>query len=117
MSGDTVDWNTVKVVLTRISEGAGDFLEENILIGGAAAWFYRSLLENARDVDFPAPVYSKEEDRIWLSKDDGGRQAFRLTGQVKRMEISSGNNGLCGASVRASRNARGELPLFAGLWV
>ena len=69
VSGDTVDWNTVKVVLARISEGAGDFLEENILIGGAAVWFYRSLLENAKDVDFSAPVYSEEEDRIWLSKD------------------------------------------------
>lgn len=69
VSGDKVDWNTVKGVLARISEKAGDFLEENILIGGAAVWFYRSLLENAKDADFPVPFFTEQENRIWLSKD------------------------------------------------
>lgn len=64
-----VDWEVVKGVLARISRESPDFLEDNILIGGAAVWFYRSLLESAKDVDFPVPVFSHEENRIWLSKD------------------------------------------------
>jgi hypothetical protein len=64
-----VDWNTVKRVLARIGEISGDFLEENILIGGGAAWFYRSLLEVSSDRDFRAPDFSDEDNRIWLSKD------------------------------------------------
>ena len=69
VSRTQVDWEVVKGVLARISRESPDFLEENILIGGAAVWFYRSLLESARDVDFPAPVFSHEENQIWLSKD------------------------------------------------
>lgn len=69
VSATAVDWNTAKRVLARISEKSGDFLEENILIGGAAVWFYRAFLESSADADFPAPIYSKEEDRVWLSKD------------------------------------------------
>jgi hypothetical protein len=64
-----VDWNAVKRVLARIGEKSGDFLEGNILIGGGAAWFYRSLLEFSRDRDFSAPDFSAEENRIWISKD------------------------------------------------
>jgi hypothetical protein len=56
-----VDWNAVKRVLARIGEKSGDFLEGNILIGGGAAWFYRSLLEFSRDRDFSAPDFSAEE--------------------------------------------------------
>lgn len=126
VSGDTVDWNTVKVVLARISEEAGDFLEENILIGGAAAWFYRSLLENAKDVDFPAPVYSEEEDRIWLSKDvdfigtPSKEIAARLgvepsgdplAARVEGVWIDSPDEGLFITRERASITAlRSELP-------
>jgi hypothetical protein len=64
-----VDWSAVKRVLARIGEQSGDFLEGNILIGGGAAWFYRSLLEISRDRDFSAPDFSAEENRIWISKD------------------------------------------------
>jgi hypothetical protein len=63
-----VDWSAVKRVLARIGERSGDFLEGNILIGGGAAWFYRSLLEISRDRDFSAPDFSAEENRIWISK-------------------------------------------------
>lgn len=126
VSGDQVDWETVKGVLAKISERAGDFLEENILIGGAAVWFYRSLLENAKDVDFPAPDYTEKENRIWLSKDvdfigtpskeiatrlgvvpDGDPPAARIEG----VWIDSPDEGLFITRERASLTAlRSELP-------
>ena len=69
VNSDAVDWSVVKRVLARISEMSGDFLEGNILIGGGAAWFYRSFLEGTNDPDFRVPPFSDEENRIWLSKD------------------------------------------------
>ena len=69
VNSESVDWSAVKRVLSRIGEMSGDFLEGNILIGGGAAWFYRSLLETTNDPDFRVPAFSDEEDRIWLSKD------------------------------------------------
>lgn len=65
----SVDWSVVKNVALRIGEIAPDFLEENVLIGGSAAWYYRQLLELSNDADFPPVVYTPEENRIWLSKD------------------------------------------------
>lgn len=126
MSADTVDWDTVKRVLARISRESADFLEENILIGGAAAWFYRSLLEIAKDTDFPAPVFTLEENRVWLSKDidfigtpsieiasklgvvlDGDPPAARIEG----VWIDSPDEGLFITRERASITAfRTELP-------
>jgi hypothetical protein len=69
VNSEAVDWSVVKRVLARISEMSGDFLEGNILIGGGAAWFYRSFLETAKDPDFRVSAFSDEENRIWLSKD------------------------------------------------
>ncbi len=69
VNSSEVDWNAVRRVLARIGENSGDFLEANVLIGGGAAWFYRSLLEISQDKDFPAPDFSAEENRIWISKD------------------------------------------------
>jgi hypothetical protein len=53
----SVDWRVVKNVALRIGEIAPDFLEENVLIGGSAAWYYRQLLELSNDADFPPVVY------------------------------------------------------------
>jgi len=45
------------------------FLEENILIGGGACFFYKQTLAKAKDRDFP-PLPEADEDRyLWLSKD------------------------------------------------
>ena len=64
-----VDWEIVKAVARRIGEIAPDFLEENVLIGGSAAWYYRRLLEISNDADFPPISYTEEEISLWLSKD------------------------------------------------
>jgi hypothetical protein len=69
VNSSEVDWNAVKRVLARIGESHGDFLQGNILIGGAAAWFYRGLLEFSQDKDFSAPHFSEQENRVWISKD------------------------------------------------
>ena len=69
MKRGSVDWEVVKSVVSRISEIAPDFLEDNVLIGGSAAWFYRSHLERVNDPDFPPIAYSSDECQLWYSKD------------------------------------------------
>lgn len=64
-----IDWNKVHSTLLAIQEINPGFVFDNVLIGGSAAWFYRTLLERSKDRDFPAPRYNEEEEKTWLSKD------------------------------------------------
>lgn len=64
-----VDWERVKACLVTLHREARPFLSRALLIGGAACWFYRNLLERAADPDFPVPVTSPDDEARWLSKD------------------------------------------------
>lgn len=64
-----IDWDKIKDTLTQIQDINPAFTTENALIGGSAAWFYRTLLEKSQDQDFPCPNYTEEEKNTWLSKD------------------------------------------------
>jgi len=64
-----VDWERVKACLVALHREARPFLSRAMLIGGAACWFYRHLLERAADPDFPVPVASPGDEARWLSKD------------------------------------------------
>ena len=65
----TVDWEKTLETLLKIQEINPGFIEDNALIGGTAAWFYRTLLEKEQDKDFPCPPYTAAEEKLWLSKD------------------------------------------------
>lgn len=64
-----IDWGITKGVLETIQEINPAFTTENYLIGGSAAWFYKTFLEKESDPDFPAPTYTQEENNLWYSKD------------------------------------------------
>ena len=63
-----VDWNKAKETLLEIQKINPGFTSDNSVIGGSAAWFYRTLLEKENDQDFRLPHYTAVENVIWLSK-------------------------------------------------
>jgi hypothetical protein len=65
----TVDWSEAKSALEAIHKLNPVFTDENMLIGGAAAWFYRRFLEEEKDTDFSCPTYTADEEQLWLSRD------------------------------------------------
>ncbi len=70
-------WGEVKECLRALHEASPDFLGKAVLIGGAACWFYRVQLQNAKDRDFaegPGPEGAAES---WLSKDVDFTGVFR----------------------------------------
>jgi len=64
-----VDWNKARETLREIQKINPGFTSDNSVIGGSAAWFYRTLLEKDNDQDFRLPHYTAAENAIWLSKD------------------------------------------------
>lgn len=64
-----VDWEKTGETLREIQKINPAFITENSVIGGSAAWFYRTLLEKENDQDFHPPHYTEEENAIWYSKD------------------------------------------------
>jgi len=64
----TINWKTTKDTIVAIQEIAPGFTETNCLIGGSAAWFYKTLLQEKTDPDFPAEVCTQEEESAWYSK-------------------------------------------------
>lgn len=64
-----VDWEQIKRCLAEIDKNSREFLQRALLIGGAAAWFYRLQLRRANDPDFKADVSSSGNDAQWLSRD------------------------------------------------
>jgi hypothetical protein len=64
-----VDWEAAKVCLAALQREAPAILQQAVVIGGVACWFYRKLLTNANDPDFKVPHFSANEESFWLSKD------------------------------------------------
>lgn len=74
MAGDApegmiVNWEKAKVCLAELAREAPAFLNQAVVIGGAACWFYRHLLAKADDPDFRVPDFNAREEGKWLSKD------------------------------------------------
>jgi len=65
----SIDWESTRQTLLRIQELNPAFTTENCLIGGSAAWFYRTLLDKENDPDFPPVQFTEEENAVWYSKD------------------------------------------------
>ena len=63
------NWERIRAALKLLSEAFPDEFQNWVLIGGGASWFFREQLKNANDPDFRVPVYSADEETIWLSKD------------------------------------------------
>ena len=63
------DWEAAKKCLAEIQQEAPQILEQAVVIGGMACWFYRQLLATANDPDFKVPELSPEQEALWLSKD------------------------------------------------
>ena len=64
-----VDWDKAKETLLEIQKINPGFTADNSVIGGSAAWFYRTFLKKENDQDFRLPHYTEAENKIWLSKD------------------------------------------------
>jgi hypothetical protein len=64
-----VDWNAAKLCLAELQREAPTLLQQAVVIGGIACWFYRNLLSCAKDPDFGVPNFSTGEENLWLSKD------------------------------------------------
>jgi hypothetical protein len=69
MADRTYNWDAIREGLKRIGTQNPEFLANTVLVGGAACWYYRLALSKANDSDFPAPVYTPDQERVWLSKD------------------------------------------------
>ena len=63
------DWNRIRAALRLLQEAFPGILENLVLIGGGACWFYREALRQWQDSDFPVPLWTEAEESIWLSKD------------------------------------------------
>jgi hypothetical protein len=63
------DWNRIRAALSLLQEAFPGLLENVVLIGGGACWFYREALRQFEDRDFPVPTWTAREEAIWLSKD------------------------------------------------
>jgi len=69
MADREYNWDAIREDLRRIAIHNPEFLANTVLVGGAACWYYRLALSKANDPDFPMPVYTPDQERIWLSKD------------------------------------------------
>lgn len=63
------DWPAFRRQLKLLSDAFPGVFDGWVLIGGGACWFYRTTLELWDDNDFPVPMFSADEDTMWLSKD------------------------------------------------
>jgi len=63
------DWNRIRAALRQLHETFPGLLENVVLIGGGACWFYREALRQWNDQTFPVPAWTEAEEAIWLSKD------------------------------------------------
>jgi hypothetical protein len=77
MTTKRVDWSGIKQCLALLHAASPIFLTRSLLIGGAASWFYRIQLQNARDPDFREPPETERTREIWLSKDIDFTGIFR----------------------------------------
>src|ERR1051325_214331 len=68
-SAKKVDWEAAKLCLAELQREAPSILQQAVVIGGIACWFYRNLLGKANDPDFKVPKFSEMEEDFWLSKD------------------------------------------------
>jgi hypothetical protein len=64
-----VDWQLAKKCLAVLQTEARPIVEQGVIIGGIACWFYRHLLTKAADPDFKVPNFSPAQEALWLSKD------------------------------------------------
>jgi hypothetical protein len=64
-----VDWEAAKVCLAELQREAPSILQQAVVIGGIACWFYRNRLTKANDPEFKAPSFSPTQESFWLSKD------------------------------------------------
>lgn len=64
-----VDWEAAKACLAEMQREAPSILQQAVIIGGIACWFYRNLLTKASDPDFKPPRFTPAEETFWLSKD------------------------------------------------
>lgn len=63
------DWNRIRAALRQLDETFPGLLENIVLIGGDACWFYREALNQWNDPMFRVPQWTREEESIWVSKD------------------------------------------------
>ena len=63
------DWDRVRAALRQLHEAFPGLLENVVLIGGGACWFYREALRQWSDADYPVPAWTEAEELDWLSKD------------------------------------------------
>ena len=63
------DWEKVRAALKLLASRFPDFFPTWVLIGGGACWFYREVLRQSHDPDFPVPPATPAEEQVWLSKD------------------------------------------------
>ena len=64
-----VDWEVAKTCLAELQREAPGILQQAVIIGGIACWFYRNLLAKANDPDFEPSRFTPAEENFWLSKD------------------------------------------------
>ncbi len=69
MAEKNYNWDAIREDLQRIANHNSEFLPNTVLVGGAACWYYRLALSKASDPDFPVPIYTSDQERLWLSKD------------------------------------------------
>ena len=63
------DWERIRLALRQLDVAFPGLLQNVVLVGGGACWFYRENLRQWADADFPVPPSSADEEIIWLSKD------------------------------------------------
>jgi hypothetical protein len=65
----SLDWEDILTGLVQLYRDNPSVLECNVLVGGAACFFYRDRLKLLNDPDFQVPNYLPEEEKFWLSHD------------------------------------------------
>ena len=63
------DWNRIRAALRQLDVTFPGLLENTVLIGGGACWFYREALSQWNDTQFRVPQWTSEEETTWVSKD------------------------------------------------
>jgi len=61
------DWNRIRACLNKLQQDFPGLLENIVLIGGGACWFYREALRQWNDPDFPLPDWTEAEESLWLN--------------------------------------------------
>lgn len=64
-----IDWEAAKDCLAELKREAPTILDQGVIIGGIACWFYRHQLVKAQDPDFKVPQLTPAQEKLWLSKD------------------------------------------------